>query len=274
MPPKVHIHSLKVVQVQQYSKITNTLMGHGTAFFCCKAGQIYLVTNHHVVSGFRPGTKELLHSAGAVPRRLQFNATVMRDKSETEFKTSNLNASIALYDADDSHLWLEHPTLKNSCDVVAIPMPEEILQLIPENCEIQTIELERELDYECRLFVMDELFITGFPLVKEDTLTKYPIYKAGFLASEPEDDQNGAQFYVDSKTKPGMSGSPVIQKERMKIENTGNGKITASEGRINFIGIYSGRVGATEDEYQSELGVIWPFKQFLMPIIEAHQSAK
>ena len=271
-PKGLNPHSLKVIQVEQLSLETNASMGYATAFFCSYRDNIYLVTNHHVVSGRYPGTQEILHSSGAIPGSLRFDFSIHKTVSGDRFKLITCYTSIKLYDGLEP-LWLEHPDLGDICDVVVIPLPHEIRKQIPPDASLVTIELERELDYQLTIGVMDELFITGFPLIKEKTFSKYPIYKAGFLASEPEDPQNGSQFYVDSKTKRGMSGSPIIQRERAKATKNDNGSVTITEGRINFVGIYSGRVGAiNSDEYQAELGVAWPFRDFLLPIIEVHQS--
>jgi hypothetical protein len=62
---------------------------------------------------------------------------------------------------------------------------------------------------------------------------------------------------IDTATRPGLSGSPVIM-QRVGIHGATGGVITADTifGRIRkFVGIYSGRIG--EDEFKAQLGVVW-----------------
>ena len=65
-------------------------------------------------------------------------------------------------------------------------------------------------------------------------------------------------MYIDTATRPGMSGSPVIMK-RTGIHGFDGKAMRGKEliGTIfNFIGVYSGRIGA-EDEFKAQLGIIW-----------------
>lgn len=89
-----------------------------------------------------------------------------------------------------------------------------------------------------------EAFILGYPFgIGVSTL---PIWKRASVASEPSVKISGKPcFYVDTASRPGMSGSPVILRHRMAI-----GPPTT------FIGVYSGRIGS-EDELQAQLGIVW-----------------
>ena len=95
--------------------------------------------------------------------------------------------------------------------------------------------------------------IIGFPL----GLTSggyFPIWKTGHIASEPNIDYNGEPlFLIDSTTRSGMSGSPVVLRMSGGFK-TKNGKTVLSMGgyRTLFLGIYSGRLN--ED---SEIGCVW-----------------
>lgn len=246
----IHSHSVKVFQLQLYTKDTDHLMGSGTGFFCEFKKQVFLVSNYHVVTGKKPHTDEIIHNSGAVPGRINFDFETIKDLENGSKKHTQHNASIKLFNSKDEPVWNEHPHYKNKCDVVIIKLSNEFQEQIPDGNRISTIDIERALAYDAHLHVMDNVFITGFPLPKEKTFTKYPIYKFGKIASEPEDLQNGHQFYVDAKTKPGMSGSPIIQKEEGKMVKNGN-KMSFTKDRINFIGIYSGRAEKPKDEYQA-----------------------
>ena len=267
---RMRIHSCKVVQLAMICN--DEVFSYGTGFFCSMNGQKYLVTNYHVASGQKPGTNIIINKDGAVPESLKFDYQVAQKLEDNKLEFIDCDPYVLkLYQNDWKPCWIEHPQFGNECDVVAIPLPPiDNVGNLPERAEIQCINIEEEIQSSPILGVMDSLFITGYPMVKEKTYSRYPIYKSGFLASEPYDPQNGLQFYVDAKTKPGMSGSPVIRlREPFRKEDSGN---VVSFGVTDFIGIYSGRANPANDEYTAELGIVWPYKDFLVPILRAHQN--
>jgi hypothetical protein len=261
----IHDHSVKVFQIVQYTKETGIEMGRGTGFFCSYNSKLYLVSNYHVLSGLHPKTKETLHPKGCVPGEIKFNFVAVKQISTNKFQHSDCSFKINLFDKKEKPVWKEHPTEK-FCDVVAIDITTTIVQSTPKDFQVKSIDLHREIGYQTKIGIMDRLFITGYPLEVKNSLSKYPIYKLGMIASEPADQHNGNRFYVDSKTKSGMSGSPVIQKEEGSLTKSGN-KFSFSKDRVNFIGIYSGRAELGKTEYEAELGIVWPFKEFLIPIL-------
>ena len=267
----IHSHSTKVFQIELFTKETGHPMGTGTGFFCSYKDKIYVITNYHVLSGLNPFTGEILHPSGAVPGKIEFDFDIIRDLPNDRKQHIPHRYSINLYNAEDERLWLEHPQFGNNCDVVAFELNEELKSQIPEGCRIGSIEIEKELEYGATIGIMDSVFITGFPMMKSQTYSKFPIYKAGKIASELQDVQNGANYYVDSKTKPGMSGSPIIQKEEPELVKNGN-QYQFRKDKINFIGIYSGRAEIRKDEYQAELGIVWPYKEYLIPILEENTT--
>jgi len=261
----IHIHSIKVFQIIQFTKETGIEMGAGTGFFCSYNTKLYLITNFHILSGLNPKTRETLHPRGCVPGKIEFVFDAVKQIGENEFKEYRSKLVIQLFDNKDNPIWKEHPTEK-FCDVVAIELSEDLLKSIAKGYTIKSIDLHRELSHPVKLGIMDQMFITGFPLNIKNSLSRYPIYKLGTVASEPEDIHNGLRFYVDSKTKSGMSGSPVIQKEEGEFTDNGP-NLLFSKNRINFIGIYSGRAELGKSEYEAELGIVWPYKEFLLPIL-------
>jgi hypothetical protein len=38
---------------------------------------------------------------------------------------------------------------------------------------------------------------------------------------------------------------------------------------LGLVGIYSGRDRQERSEFEAELGIVWPYKECLMPIVEA-----
>lgn len=263
-------HSFKVVQLAMVCN--GEVFGHGTGFFCLWKNQKYLVTNNHVVSGLIPGTKTIIDTDGAVPDHFNIDYSVVELLEDKQMNVNDCSCTLKLFRDNSKPFWIEHPTLKNACDVVAIHLPViDTGPTFPKNSEVLCIDIEAELKAKVDLQVMDRLFVSGFPMVKEKTYTKYPIYKSGFLASEPDDAQNGPQFYVDAKTKKGMSGSPVIRYREPEM-SVDQGAVCFSKGQIDFVGVYSGRANPASDEYTAELGIVWPYKDYLVPILKSHKK--
>lgn len=65
-------------------------------------------------------------------------------------------------------------------------------------------------------------------------------------------------YFVDTATKSGMSGSPVILRERRGVVNINKSEGKWSRYRTKLVGIYSGRIGAySETRNDAQLGRVW-----------------
>jgi len=88
------------------------------------------------------------------------------------------------------------------------------------------------------------------------------IWKRGSVATLPDRDIDGLpKLLIDTATRKGMSGSPVIVRRSGLIRRRGEKSdapivssdiIGTAEG---FLGIYSGRIG--DDELGVQLGLVW-----------------
>jgi hypothetical protein len=148
--------------------------------------------------------------------------------------------------------WYEPPTFGRKVDVVALPLSDEIkskYQLFP----INAIEFNKGFKEK----VADDAFVVGYPFA-DITYASLPIWKRASLASEPDIDVDHLpKMLIDTATRPGLSGSPVIM-QRVGLHRGQGGVLTDDTiiGRIrNFVGIYSGRIG--EDELKAQLGIVW-----------------
>lgn len=103
------------------------------------------------------------------------------------------------------------------------------------------------------------LFILGFPFGRIGA--GMPVWKRGSFASEPflSPDIDHRYLIVDTASRPGMSGSPVIQRVHGEVELEDNryGRPASGDGVCNFVGVYSGRFH-TEDQKDAQLGRVWP----------------
>jgi len=159
--------------------------------------------------------------------------------------------SLPLYDANDVPAWFEHPKLGRRVDAIAMPLrlPRELVAH-PAN---------QQADDNFGLLPGQDVFILGFP----EGLSgggKLPIWKRGSLSTEPYVDVDGLpKFLVDTATRRGMSGAPVIAQVSGMWAPEGSEKMGGDSviGRAGqkFIGIYSSREG--DDETTVQLGVVW-----------------
>ncbi|MCF6348609.1 MAG: hypothetical protein L3J20_09970 [Flavobacteriaceae bacterium] len=82
------------------------------------------------------------------------------------------------------------------------------------------------------------------------------------------------KIFVDTASRPGMSGSPVIFK-RSGIHGIIDGKLKLDTviGVIQgFVGIYSGRI-LGKNELEAQLGIVWK-KQVIDEIIDGDTKGK
>jgi hypothetical protein len=229
----------------------NEVLSHGTGFIYKKEENYYLITNWHIVSGKHPDTGAHLSADAGEPNVV---CTYFRDRDNPG---STHKEIIRLYADDDMQkpIWKEHPLHKSKVDVVAIPLQDTITNkygMFPIN--------DIQFDSEYKEEVADEAFVIGYPFA-EPTYIALPIWKKASISSEPDVNINQLpMMYIDSATRSGLSGSPVIM-QRIGVHGLVGGVLDAnsSVGRIrNFIGIYSGRLG--DDEFKAQLGIVWKAK--------------
>jgi hypothetical protein len=273
----LHINSFKSVRIEGLAIDTKASLGFATGYLISYLGRKYLVSNWHVFTGRNFQTREIIHPSGTNPG--YFNLTFFIAKDKTTKSIMPINCSIeklSLYERDISFtdeiiydynkpLWLEHKT-KKDIDVSLIDITDFLP--IDDGIDIQFFDLEKELQKsDVNLSVMDDVFIIGYPLSSSTTPNDFPIYKNATIATEPKFFRQLPIFYIDGKTKKGMSGSPVIKKQPIKVVNDDN-KISISEGRIDLIGTYSGRERQEKDLYEAELGIVWNLKETILEILQ------
>lgn len=222
----------------------NTRLAIATGFPWEHEGNIFLVTNFHVVSGLHPETGQPIDPHGTTPDSMRVWLHQRDDLGRWESHT------LELFDNQNRPLWREHNVFRSRVDVVAIKIN------IPDHLRIFPINKITFKDF--RIAVAQDVFILGFPR-GITSAGKFPIWKRGSVASEPEVDLDGLpKILIDSMTKEGMSGSPVIaQYVGIYSEDHENPQPFdwIGMGR-KFLGIYSGRL-PEQDEFQANLGIVW-----------------
>ncbi len=228
--------------------VNNEILATGTCFFIERSGDFYLITNWHNVTGKNPLNNEWLCYSAVSPELLRVK--IYKNQEMLEL----IDFEVKLLDDEGNRLWFEHPTYFHNVDVVAIKVtiPDDMIVMSPETF----IEPFNE---NTEAAVKDDVFILGYPF----GLTVgniFPIWKRASIASEPTIDiDNLPKLYVDTATRQGMSGSPVIYKERRQMSigdgDPGTPNVKFSRNHMKFIGIYSGRIG--DDEMKAQLGIVW-----------------
>ncbi|MEC2054220.1 trypsin-like peptidase domain-containing protein (plasmid) [Peribacillus psychrosaccharolyticus] len=234
-------------------KFNEQKISSGTCFFYREENRDYLVTNRHNVTGRHNETGDLLSKRGSIPNILSIRLVIDSDgPNEWAFH------DIPLIDEEDNPLWIEHPNYGKKVDVVILPikLPDHLIYY-PINI------LEEPLNENTKARVGQDVFILGYPF--EISSGGLPIWKRASMASEPEFDiDNLPKMYVDTASRSGMSGSPVVIKERRPVTIMSKKEGEFSRCYTKLIGIYSGRIGA-KDELEAQLGIVW--KSDLIPEI-------
>ena len=220
----------------------NSIVGAlGTAFFYRAKGQPDLIPNWHNVTGVHPETCRSLHSKGLIPNVLRLHTKRWVDHTKSVCQSHQID--LPLY-ADGKPTWFEHSN-RSSVDVVALPLLEPADFA---NVYINEVSQEQRLEPQAGM----DCFLLGFPEGLSGAAFT-PIWKRGSIAAEP---YLNRPYYIDSATRRGMSGSPVI------IRHSGlfgfEGQMTGDEviGTVErFVAIYSGRIG--DDELGGQLGLAW-----------------
>lgn len=156
-----------------------------------------------------------------------------------------------LFDADGKPDWLEHPKWRRTADVIALRIgPLDGARLFNQPINTHAFDnFEPAVGYDA--------FVIGFPM-HMDGSSGFPIWKRASIATEPDIDLNELpKLLIDTGTRKGMSGSPVIAVRRGVIKPRGSKDVRDTifgEGK-EFLGVYGGRIG--DDEMGVQLGVVW-----------------
>lgn len=249
--PSLATHYLRMIPFG-----SENVMSTGTGFLYEFEDEIFLITNGHNITRANPQQTDRITPSAAFPVQINTKARVSQKDNPSVLVTTELFV-IDLYEDNDykEPLWFVHPEHSYLVDVVAIPLEKKIN--VPEGLKLFPIN-NYNFDSDFYPMVADDVFILGYPF----NLTgdkELPIWKRGTIASEPFlDIENLPKMLVDTATRPGMSGSPVIM-QRSGFHGFNGIEFSGNEifGTIkNFIGVYSGRIGA-DNEFKAQLGIVW-----------------
>lgn len=223
-------------------------IGTATGFIVERGGKRYLVTNRHVVRGLQPD------GTAIPPDRLVIYQNVADNLGKWEPKEERLHTP------KGSPRWFEHPTRSAEIDVAAL--------VLENDAGIGVYPYDPWAPTSIFLAAVGEpLNIIGFPfgITGGGALG---VWVRGFTATEPSLDWNGLPcFLIDSRTRQGQSGSPVIGYTSGGAVPTSGGVSFFSGPVEEFVGVYSGRINR-----ESDLGFVWK-ASVVREIIEAKKTA-
>jgi hypothetical protein len=239
--PSIDPYSAATVPIELLFNTTN--LGLPTGFVWEDAGRFFLITNWHSVSGKDVFTKKhTSKKTAAEPNNLR---VWWNHKGPLGAKFTTVEA---IRDQGNMPLWLVHPQHGNDIDVVALPVtPHPNAEMYPINRMNQT---------DLLLQVGMDVYVLGYPF--GIGTVGLPVWKRGSIASEPEVFPPGqAHMLIDTASRPGMSGSPVIRRSWGSHQEKNGNLVVGAPTATEFIGVYSGRLASTEP-LDAQLGIAWP----------------
>lgn len=231
--------SLATIPIQQLANAQP--MRSATAFVWKEGSQHYLITNWHVITGRNAATGKLETEARPDTLRALFNIRT-GDFGKQQY-------DIKIRDDDGRPRWLVYPGRERGIDVVALPLPmsadDPVMTMFPINSVTSP---------PLRICIGMDVFILGYPFGAEPPA--FPVWKRGSIASEPDLVRLTTGYYlVDTASRPGMSGAPVILRSWTNDFVEGRIRAISDKPATNFIGVYSGRLGAPSSDAQ--IGMVW-----------------
>lgn len=228
---------------------SGTTLGTATAFIVQRGAKRYLATNRHVVRGERK------NAVPALPTELVVMQHVAGQLGQWTARTETLYAG-------GQPRWYEHPIRPLEVDVAVLPLLNDagIDVFGYDPCSTNRV-LSAQLS--------EALNIIGFPFGVTSG-GALGIWVRGFIATDIAMDWNGLPcFLVDSRTRPGQSGSPVIAYSPAGAAThvASGGLATLPHDVEEFFGVYSGRINE-----ESDLGIVWKAK-VVCDIIDGKKQA-
>lgn len=221
------VESLLLTAVRVTTKSGETVHSNATGFFFERDGQLFLVTNRHVVlneaTQHRPDSLELeLHI------------------SETNIAETT-TFLVPLYE-DEAACWRGASDSAGIVDVVAIPLDKAQL---PETVVYQAFTPDKLVEELDEVEVGTPLLVVGFPLGFHDTLHHLPVVRHAIIASAfGLRFQASGCFLTDGRTHRGISGAPVVT------------RFSSRRGRsslpYSLLGIHASRIDMNSRDLQQD----------------------
>ncbi|MFE0357539.1 trypsin-like peptidase domain-containing protein [Streptomyces nigra] len=260
----IHTLSFGALYIEAWNRslggAEDTLLGPATGFLVGIPGDFWLVTAWHVLSGRRSDNGAAMRDDGLRPDYFR-----VRFAGEGDDGFHPVSRDFELYDEEFQSGPRFRSHSERRVDVAALhigAVPDSAVEAFMPNSWPTLRDLfapERraqqgsEVDVDIPLRITDRLFVLGFPFGHTGSWP-FAVWTAAPVASEPLarwDQLPG--FLLDSRTRPGQSGSPVVMYIRPGEPVVAGGDvITHDESIVALVGVYSGRLDPNAD-----LGMVW-----------------
>lgn len=262
----IHAYSLATIR---FSAKRGEISKPGTGFILRRGNEFFLVTALHMLTGRHWKTKKPLSDNGFLPESFSLMLPYYKLLSPKQHSFSWMKYDVVPMGVDQGASegiapWFVHPKHREDVDVGILPLSDVPQKLLDQEKAIGNAEPSSNIfafDWsnvpQLRTAVGDEVFIVGFP-ENIRTAGEFPIWKRGSIASEPDLPIDDLPYLlVDTGTRSGMSGSPVVRRQSAGIAPFGADSSLSlfKEPVSELFGIYSGRFGA--DDITSQLGIVW-----------------
>ncbi|PNH93678.1 hypothetical protein [Vibrio diazotrophicus] len=286
--------SNSIVHLTMRYQKTELSIGSGVIYK--QGSEYFIVTAWHNLSGRHSETLKPLSKELAIPDNVVVNLAINTPAFGLVVRHS---ITIPLVD-DEKSLFYIHPKNFPRVDVAIIPFDPHATYLseiylstgehryiefspimnihgggTTEICPIQNY-LVPNSDVIAKWFdsvdVTEELFIPGYPHNVKDFYVQ-PVWKRATIASSVQHGWNKEpKFLIDSASKSGMSGAPVLYYNpngRVQIRGT---TYQLNQEAVILAGIYVGRIGI-QGEKDPQIGTVWK-KSVIDEIIDAMHFEK
>jgi len=229
-------------------------LGTATSFAYKYKDKKFLITNYHVAFGLNPENNILLNNKGAIPNKIIINYytkdfilmyyTILFGDQQNPFKFIKIYSTIV--------------------DIAVFQLDDKFNGVCIN--EIENLFNFPKFETDIILHITEQLYVLGYP--RSINIYNTPIWKRSSIASEPELDPNEIPyFYIDTTTREGMSGAPVIfYTENGNYKRSNGCQVLAGGNAYNLAGIYSGR-DHNDESHIAQLGKVWK-KELIEKIIE------
>ncbi|SDZ16195.1 trypsin-like peptidase domain-containing protein [Herbiconiux ginsengi] len=228
-------------------------ISEATGFVVEHEERLFLISNRHVLAGMKPGSMELVDKAGRQATSVRITSYVATESSSATVCQDFPLIAPSTAGGYPSALWFEHPTYGNTVDVAALELTD--LQAPDYALQDETVANDESSMYPIRQ--LDTMTVIGYPGGVHGGVRGKAVWMKGTVASDYADEVDGLpRFLIDSRTRAGMSGSPVYFSAAGRSAVVSEGILSiADPDAFQFVGVYSGRIF---DE--SDVGYVWRAK--------------
>ena len=240
--PTLDEYSVTALPLTQMCK--GNAIGRATGFFYRHQDRFFLVSNWHVFSGRNPYTGQALHKSGATP-----DAVCLPLHTKDRLGHFSKGHTLALEGANAAPTWLQHPRGQDIDVAVAL-----IASLPPASAAYELPRPSERTDMAMTIAM--DCFVLGFPKgISHGEIL--PIWKRASIATEPDvPHDNLPVFLIDTATREGMSGAPVVLRSFGGYGTTDGSWGMGGGAFSRFVGVYSGQFKGA-DELEAQLGRVW-----------------